>query len=375
MAEYYRYTPCPGSTATEFYTEVPPVSISGTIVFVSGDADLPLGECFSISLADLVSPPINLFNIFWPQMTYEIYNNCTECESKGDTVYQLTNCEDESTIVYTTTDLSLLIGSVITVDEYPDDCWTVDIVGLRPTTLVPVTPELTYSTCEECLRQYYLLEDCDLYSPQLNIITSQDLSQYVGQVIILDSCPDTCWRVSETDVRLNNQIIHILSSFSTCEICTDSLPCICTTVSNHSTVAETYEYLDCDGDVQTFVLQPETKSDKICVKKWYNNNPLTDFYATYGDCVNNLCPTISTPKKTITPGVNTPGCSFEKYIRFTCNFADAVYNDVLAKAYGINPCCAEDLDKAEIKKELLNYAAAYNNDYPCTESTCKPCGC
>lgn len=375
MALYYLYTPCPGSTATEFYSDVPPVSISGTIVFESGDADLPLGECFSISIEDLPSPPLNLFNIFWPQMTYSVYNNCTECQYNGETVYQLTNCEDESTIVYTTTDLSAVLDDVIVVDEYPDDCWTVTLVGIKPPSLVPVTVTLTYANCEDCLRQYYLLEDCDLYSPQLNIITSQDLSQYVGDVIILDSCPDTCWRVSETDVRLNSQIIHILSSFSTCEACTDSLPTVCTTVSNHSLSPETYEYLDGDDAVQTFVLQPETKSAKLCVKKWYQNYPETDYYATFGNCIDNECPTVATPKKSVTPGVNTPGCSFEKYLSINCKFADAVYNDVLTKAYGITPCCAEELDKVEIKKELLNFAAAYNNDYPCTDSGCTPCGC
>jgi hypothetical protein len=58
-------------------------------------------------------------------------------------------------------------------------------------------------------------------------------------------------------------------------------------------------------------------------------------------------------KRTVTPGYNTPGCSYEYYDKVSCKFSEAFYQEVISKRYGISFCCENDLDKWDVKKELL----------------------
>jgi len=99
----------------------------------------------------------------------------------------------------------------------------------------------------------------------------------------------------------------------------------------------------------------------------------TDFFQTFGECQNGVCPHPVFPNnRTVRPGYNTPICTPEKYDMITCNFADILYKIVLEKRYGITNCCPEEDDKWLIRKELIDLQALKDPNYNCPEC---PCSC
>jgi len=257
------------------------------------------GKCWRIEQIDQCVSPITII--------YTITNgSCEECTLKVDGNFELINCNDLSQIIYTSTDLTVFVGYYISLVEYPDDCWYVKaIVGTIPSD-VPVTIKDSFITCNDCSKQYYILEDCNIDDPELPIITGTDLSAYVGQIVTLNSCPEICWIVNETDITADNQIVHVENNYATCELCAPVPP------------------------------QPEPPVYKY---------------------------------KSVKPGYNTPGCSPEKYEEYMCNFSEAMYRHVMRDAYGIEPCCGDDDIKWQIKKELIQLKAITDPDYNCTIST------
>lgn len=237
---------------------------------------------------------------------------CYSCEEKLTQYYELINCNNPDITIYTSTDLQVHVGQIITLDEYPEDCWYVQILSTSTPSDIPVTFHERFPNCETCLGPQYLLEDCDIDNPDPNIITNTDLSAYVnppGQVVTLLNCPDKCWLVSEIDPIPDPQTVHVIGNHTSCETC----------------------------------LQPPT--------------PVVPDPPVY---------------KSIRPGYNTPGCTPEKFERIVCNFSEAMYRQIMVDAYGITPCCGEDDIKYEIQYELIMLKAIQDPDYICsTTSTCE----
>jgi len=195
----------------------------------------------------------------------QAFDDCASCDPAPN--YTLTNCDDLSTIIYTSDDLSLYVDQVVELNPDCPGCW---IVGLYPDPIpsdVPVTVSQAYDDCEACKTTYYLLEDC--YGLEPDIITLTDLSEYVSQIIKLEWCPTTCWTVSVSNSSTNaGNLGDIAGTYTTCEQCITTLPCVCSTVRNDNTVAFTYRYVDCYGDDQSVILQPGQTSNKTCLLKW-----------------------------------------------------------------------------------------------------------
>ena len=311
------------------------------------------------------------------------YIDCPTC--KGTPKYKLTNCDNPLTIVYTTTDLSAYVGEVIIRLDCPG-CWLVEEVDLIPSDVL-ITVSATYIDCIECARTYYLLQDCS--GLLADVITYTDLSAYVGSVIKLEYCPETCWEVSITLNPLNAGIVVITDiEYIDCDECLDTLPCICTTVRNDDTtvVSNVYRYLDCDHNVQFFTLLFGETSPKFCMIAWQYNHPTTDYVETFGECTQATvqdpwtCPAPIYPRRFIRPGYYVPTCSIEKFEKITCKAAEAMYKKVLEQRYGISNCCPDDDNKWLIKKELIDLAGLVDPDYVCTpiQSCCNEapnCGC
>jgi hypothetical protein len=192
--------------------------------------------------------------------------------------YKLTSCEDPLTFVYTSNDLSLYVDRVVKREECPG-CWKVtEIDGGIPTD-VDVTVIEDYLDCEKCNRKYYLLQDC--LGLELDIITYTDLSNYVDKVITLDWCPETCWEITETIEDVGAGIISdILNSYTECIDCLTNAPCICSTIKNYNDIALDYQYLNCEGILQTITLQPGQKSDRLCLIRWYAPEPCDELIVT-----------------------------------------------------------------------------------------------
>jgi len=230
--------------------------------------------------------------------------------------YLLTDCTGIQEPVVVSDDLSSYVGQVVTwcsrvplryplPDPEPctpvDGCWTVteaeSCEGALPEGSVEITFSYGEDACEECLPTCYLLEDCK--EEKDPIITNTDLSQYVGEVIRLNSCPDDCWTVSVApDCVGATSVGTVLLSFATCEEC-----------------------------------------DPI---------PLPD--------------PIQLRLRKIKPGYSTPSCNPQYTEKVKCNFAEGIYKEMVIVRYGIEICCDINTEKWLIKNELLNLDSIYDPD-------------
>jgi hypothetical protein len=300
------------------------------------------------------------------------YNDCETC--KNPSKYKLTNCDDSGTIVYTSSDLSAYVGQVIIRGECPG-CWYVETIDNIPSDTI-VTVTFSYIDCTECAKDYYELTDCTGFKDP--IITYTDLSQYLGSVIKIKYCPETCWTVNATDDPTNAGIVIPEVEYIDCPECLLTFPCICTTVRNDSTTSKDYRYYDCNLDVQFFTLAAGETSERFCMRVWEEYYPETDYIETFGNCLETTpdiweCPPIVYPRRSVQPGYNTPACTIDKYEKITCKSAEVYYKQVLYLRYGISDCCPDENDKWLIKKELIDLDALRDPDYVCTEiNSCCP---
>jgi len=300
----------------------------------------------------------------------QAYDDCTSCNP--DPNYLLTNCDDLGTIIYTSSDLSEFVGQVINIQTDCPGCWIVEEYPNPIPSDVPVTVDESFLDCEACKTTYYVLTDCT--DTEADIITSTDLSAYVGQIIILEWCPTTCWTVAVSQTSTGSGILGDISDeFDTCEDCLTSFPCVCSRLKNHDTVTHNYDYLDCEGTVQTITLLSGQRSERICMAHWLTSYP-TDYVEYFGDCtlVADIytCPAPIYPRRSLKPGYNTPHCSTWKYEEISCKAAEALYKQVLELRYGISNCCPEEDQQYIIQKQLIDLKALVNPDYTCATPSC-----
>jgi len=64
--------------------------------------------------------------------------------------------------------------------------------------------------------------------------------------------------------------------------------------------------------------------------------------------------------RSIRPGFTTPGCPPEYTVKTNCSYASQVYDEMVSIRYGITICCDHDVDKWDIKKQLLDLASIYD---------------
>ena len=208
------------------------------------------------------------------------YVDCATCDP--DPNYKLTNCDDLTTIVYTSSDLSAYVGQVIQREPDCPGCWIVEEVDGAIPSNTPVTITEAFDDCVACKTTYYVLEDC--LEIEADIITSTDLSAYIGQIITLEWCPNICWRVSPSPTSTGAGVLgSILNEYTQCELCTTSFPCVCSTVRNDNTIEYEYRYVDCYGVVQGVLLQPGETSDRICLIRWLEPEDCNCLVYTYTD--------------------------------------------------------------------------------------------
>ena len=192
---------------------------------------------------------------------------------------------------------------IITIDLECDDVRTIDL-----TDAVYFQDTIDTSACDECLPKAYLFTDCaDIEAP---FTTTTDFSAYLGSIVNLSNCGDTCWEVS---------IVY-------------SYPILAPLLS-----VVTEEYQTC----------------LECL-------PIVPLYIP-----------INLIKRKVKPGYDTPGCSTEYTERISCKFAEQVYDEMVKKRYGITICCEYDINYWSIKKQILNLKGIYDADpvlldIPCT---------
>ena len=305
----------------------------------------------------------------------QAYDTCEECNPAPN--YLLTNCDDSTTIIYTSSDLSAYVDQVVELNPDCPGCWIVGQINGPIPSDVPVSVSVAFDDCEACKTVYYVLTDCA--GIEANIITSTNLLDYIGSTITLEWCPTTCWTVAVSQTSTGAGVLgDILNEYSICEECLTSFPCVCSRVKNHDIVAHNYDYLDCDGVVQTITLLSGERSERICMAFWLSSYS-TDYVEYFGNCTNGECPPQIYPKRTVTPGYATPVCSTEKYEKITCRSAEILYKQVMNLRYGISNCCPEEDDKWLVKKQLIDLVALKDPTYTCDVISCgcgpDPCSC
>lgn len=192
---------------------------------------------------------------------------------------------------------------IITIDLECVDVITVDLTGA-----VYFQDTIDTSACDECLPKAYLFTDCaDIEAP---FTTTTDFSAYLGLIVNLSNCGDTCWEVS--------------------------------IVYSYPTLAP--------------LLSVVTKEYETCLECL----PIVPLYVP-----------INLIKRKVKPGYDTPGCSTEYTERISCKFAEQVYDEMVKKRYGITVCCEYDINYWSIKKQILNLKGIYDADpvlidIPCT---------
>jgi len=201
-------------------------------------------------------------------------------------------------------------------EVWPDGCYCVEVFSSSDCTgvgtdLWPGTFSTQYSSCEACDPHCYLLTDCAGVEEPL--LVSNNFSQYVGSIVKLQNCNDTCWLVEEAETCDNAVCVpQVIADFTTCEEC---LPPV--------------------------IPIPKEELRPRAVK----------------------------------PGYNTPGCSPEYTEKINCTFAEAVYDQMVKVRYGITICCDLDIEQLDIKKQLLDLRSIFDPGLCGDSSVCSTCSC
>ena len=117
--------------------------------------------------------------------------NCTDSVPYNPCCYLLTDCSGATSSILTNTDLSTYIGSYITL-QGSGVCYLVsEAPGCQGSIPVTITGA-SYTTCEECTPECYLLVDC---GTQETIKVSDDYSAYLGKIVNLANSGIRCWEV------------------------------------------------------------------------------------------------------------------------------------------------------------------------------------
>jgi len=107
--------------------------------------------------------------------------------------YKLTDyCNDPNNFIYTEDDVLAYLGQVVKLDISATTCWTVELTADDPPIIQPVVITASFADCIECNPpQIYEFVNCEEENSKLS--TTNDFSQYDGQVVRLQEYPGNCW--------------------------------------------------------------------------------------------------------------------------------------------------------------------------------------
>ena len=311
------------------------------------------------------------------------WTDCEECRKcKG---YKLTNCEDSNYIKYTTNDLSEYIDQAVEFENCAG-CWFVECLEIAPPSDQNLIVQYSFKNCKTCLSTFWKLTPCPGQIHDV-IYTDTDLVAYEGFIVTLDNIPGICFELEEVRELKGNtfETVFINEYYTDCDSCkADLSDCVCSTAVNGGTISGSLQYLDCNGSwIETAIIPSGARTPKVCAIEWNLENAIDIEW--YGDCTEEIienessiweCPEVISKTRSVRPGYNTPGCPADYYDKVSCNFAEAYYKIALEDRYGISTNCKTiDLNKWEIKKEMLNLTAITNPDYVCppTNACFDPC--
>lgn len=283
---------------------------SGATIITDTDLSANVGQVISINGIQgcwQVSVNVDCSNA----STITVANSYVDCNECYPSCYLLTDCAGGSNpiTILTDTDLSAYLNLTVQLSQYPGVCWAVT-KSPTCTGATPLTSTITaqFANCASCLQKCYKLIDCTGLNP--DVITSTDLSAYIGKIIKIKGCPDTCWTVLASDTCTGSKVIAFDSFYSSCSAC-------------------------------LAVVIPD-----IVLKQ-------RSIYPNYGNSDGN--------------------CSLEYIERVNCNFAEQTYRKMINKRYGVESCEEDMYIKYLVKKHLLDLDLLKDPNACKTAECCAPC--
>ena len=310
------YADCPTCTAGPNYI-LTNCDDLGTIIYTSDDLSAYVDQVVELSPDCPGCWIVDVFpNAIPSDVPITITNAFDDCEACKTIYYKLEDCLNIEADIITSTDLSLLVGSIITLEWCPTICWTVSVSATSANAGILGDVADEFIACSDCLTSF----------------------------------PCVCSRVT------NHSNASIIYSYLDCEgiVQTITVPageksdriCMAYWLSSYPT-----DYVEYFGR---------------CIEPTQRLSPYE-------------CPPQIYPKRIIRPGYVTPICSTEKYERITCKSAEVLYKSVLELRYGISNCCPEEDDKWLIRKQLIDLQALRDPLYECEVPACgcgqSSCGC
>lgn len=291
----------------------------GVFTYESISGNITLPGCFNIIPAPAGVYPTAI--LYTDVVSFTQFTSCPQCNAP---TFKLTLCDEtiELTPWITNTDLLVYDGTTQKIEittpgqHWPVGTYCVTITRIVTEVGVPFTGVISpnfYQNCFECLRVCYLITPC-LPSTLEPRVVYNDFSQYVGKIVKIEGCPDVCWEVSISETcEFGVNVGEVTDSYDTCQECAPVIP------------------------VPTFSLHPR----RIKPGYFSKNSCLTTDYIE----------------------------------KVNCTFAQEVYNKMIVIRYGITPCCGDDLDKWDIKKQILDFELLTDPDL-CKSTLCNdepPC--
>jgi uncharacterized protein (TIGR02145 family) len=331
----YKFTNCDNSAIVKYSTEDFSEYIGKTV-------ELDCGDCWSVTQINIQPPSTQTINI------EHVFNSCTACKK---TYYKLTSCSDPEEILYTYSDLDVVVPPVL--------------------------------GCNECIKVSFTSDDIDY---EYNLLKT---GEYEGYNLYTNNVDDTIqvqlrWVEGYWRVELENGSDNAIYANDSDEACPPF------TGTGWESVFEFFNIENLVTSACTASLPViSIKGFSGCFKVEETREPVNPIIVKqlekYDSCED--CPVApepepeSLPKRKVKPGYSTPACDIEKYEKITCKSSEIYYKQVMRLRYGISNCCPDEDDKWIIKKELIDLDALRDPDYVCQPvTTCcgqtiNTCGC
>lgn len=229
-------------------------------------------------------------------------------------------------------------------------------------------------------------------------VTSYDIGSYVGQLVtfsIPNPATDTiesipgCYIVGivptnpVSDEACPDALpaVEITGTYPNCTYCTtncfnlvncdpdkaDDIIVIPITETYFSTIIDKYVRISTCSDCYKVVLSTNCAINPDSSEIDYQSL-VTEVYDTCQLCQGTQVPTpFVLHQRRVKPGFYTPGCPPDYTVKTSCTYAEQVYDEMVAIRYGITICCDHDVNKWDIKKQLLELNAIYDPSL-CTSS-------
>lgn len=193
----------------------------------------------------------------------------------------------------------------------------------------------------------FLIRNCSNNVQQ--VTTSTVLTDYLNRIIVLEEYPDICWEVVE-EVEGTGSAVTVENCFFSCEDCARTA----------------YMLTDCTGRLQPIYSTQENLLDLVgsIIKVPYHDNscftvsvvPYSNDETYYTITFSNTYETCEACRNltTIYPEYEEELCDTEKVDKIKSKYAEAVYQEVMSRRFGVKYCCDTEKAKWELKNKLID---------------------